>query len=86
MDENEIIVNVGDGGTAAFVYSDDAAEALKSLGTIRTNRASYVEPLNDQGQWTADMAPIGGPVLGPFESRGDALVAERAWLREHTGL
>ena len=32
------------------------------------------------GRWTADLRPVGGPVLGPFARRSEALEAERAWL------
>jgi len=28
----------------------------------------------------ADMMPVGGPVIGPFSTRAEALEAERAWL------
>ena len=28
-------------------------------------------------------APVGGPVLGPFDRRSEALEAERAWLEAH---
>lgn len=42
-------------------------------------RASHVEPTED-GNWTADMAPMGGPVLGPFPTRKAALQAEAAWI------
>ena len=35
------------------------------------------------GRWTADLAPVGGPVLGPFVHRSEALDAERAWLEAH---
>ncbi len=38
------------------------------------------------GRWIADMARSGGPCLGPFDSRADALAAERAWLRDNIGL
>jgi hypothetical protein len=42
-------------------------------------RASHVEPDRD-GFWWADMGPSGGPVLGPYGSRTEALGAEREWL------
>ena len=35
------------------------------------------------GRWTADMTPVGGPVLGPFDRRSEALEAEHAWLEAH---
>ena len=41
----------------------------------------FAGPLIPTG-WTANLAPVGGPVLGPFARRGDALAAEVAWLRE----
>ncbi|WP_242687916.1 hypothetical protein [Alienimonas californiensis] len=42
-------------------------------------RASHVEPA-DGGVWTADLSPSGGPVLGPFPLRSEALTAEADWL------
>lgn len=33
--------------------------------------------------WEADMAPMGGPVLGPFNDRASALTAEERWLEEN---
>ena len=33
--------------------------------------------------WWADMRPSGGPILGHFRSRQEALDAELAWLSEH---
>lgn len=30
--------------------------------------------------WQADLAPSGGPVLGPFTDRAAAIAAEVAWL------
>ena len=44
------------------------------------------EPLGTARQWAADMAPSGGPVLGPFESRTEALAAEVKWLQDQRGL
>lgn len=64
-------------GTAQCVYGE--ALPLKSLGTVETRRASHVEPTAD-GAWTADLSPIGGPILGPFELRSTALAAELDWL------
>lgn len=36
-----------------------------------------------QGKWWADLLPVGGPVLGPFDKRQEALDAETEWLRAH---
>jgi hypothetical protein len=55
---------------------------MSLLGPPVIARASYVEPTYD-GRWTADMQPVGGPVLGPFSRRSEALEAERAWLEAH---
>lgn len=55
---------------------------LSRLGKLAIRRGSHVEPTED-GQWTADLAPCGGPLLGPFEIRSEALAAEVAWLKEH---
>lgn len=53
---------------------------LRVLGKPTIRRASHVEPTRD-GQWTADLRPIRGPVLGPFPERSQALDAEIVWLR-----
>ena len=55
---------------------------LTSLGSVHIQRGSHVEP-DLVGQWFADLSPVGGPRLGPFPRRSDALSAEVAWLRDH---
>jgi len=55
---------------------------LAELGHVTIMRGSHVEPTPD-GRWTADLAPVGGPTLGPFGTRSEALAAERAWLIAH---
>lgn len=57
----------------------DESIDLQQLGRLHISRASHVEPTPD-GQWTADLTPVGGPVLGPFPMRADALNTERQWL------
>jgi hypothetical protein len=52
---------------------------LAALGRPEITRASHVEPIPGGG-WTADLAPVGGPILGPFPRRSAALEAEAAWL------
>jgi hypothetical protein len=52
------------------------------FGAVAISRASYVEP-DAAGRWEADLSPVGGPVLGPFPLRSQALDAERAWLNRH---
>jgi hypothetical protein len=67
-------------GTVRAVY--DELLDLAALGPPRIVRASRVEP-DDWGRWTADLTLVGGPVLGPFDRRSEALDAERAWLEDH---
>jgi hypothetical protein len=67
-------------GNGRCVYSEDLD--LSSLGTLLIQRGSHVEP-NEEGQWTADLSPVNGPLLGPFVHRSEALQAEVAWLHEH---
>ena len=52
---------------------------LAELGSLQITRASHVEP-DQQGQWWVDMSPVGGPKLGPFDKRSEALEAERKWV------
>ena len=74
----DLIVHA-DGGVSC-VYSE--ALNLASLGSLAIRRASHVEP-DAHGQWLADLSPVGGPKLGPFDQRSCALAAEQAWLAEH---
>jgi len=55
---------------------------LSALGPGSITRASHVEP-DATGRWWADLAPVGGPRLGPFERRSQALAAELDWLETH---
>lgn len=72
-----MIFTVAPDGTVTTVYTE--AVDLGELGRVHCSRASHVEP-TPEGTWTADLAPVGGPVLGPFERRSEALAAEVAWL------
>jgi hypothetical protein len=60
----------------------DEAIDLAALGPLSIARASHIEP-DARGRWVADLAPAGGPALGPFALRSEALAAERAWLGAH---
>ncbi|QDT14211.1 hypothetical protein [Alienimonas californiensis] len=70
---------VGPDGVARGLYGEliDAG----ALGAASVVRASHVEPAD--GCWTADLSPVGGPVLGPFSLRSEALTAEADWLTRH---
>ena len=67
-------------GHVRAVY--DEAFDLATIGALSIRRASHVEP-DTEGRWHADLAPVSGPVLGPFAVRREALEAERAWLNQH---
>jgi hypothetical protein len=67
-------------GTVRAIYGE--AIDLAVLGRPTITRASHVEPGQD-GRWRADLTPVGGPVLGSFERRSEALEAETAWLERH---
>ena len=64
-------------GVFIGIYSDtfDYGE----LGRPQIRRASHVETTAD-GRWTANLSPVSGPVLGPFDKRSEALDAEIEWL------
>ena len=71
-------VTVTPQGDIRFVW-DDALHAVTTLGPWTRRRASHVED-DGHGCFTADMSPMGGPVLGPFHLHKDAIAAEVAWL------
>ncbi|MEW4561491.1 hypothetical protein AB1K70_03135 [Bremerella sp. JC770] len=68
------------GGAIRCLY--DESLNLNLLGKVQISRGSQVEP-DETGQWFADLAPVGGPSLGPFAKRTEALAAEVAWLEEY---
>lgn len=55
---------------------------LACLGSLTIRRASHVEP-DEQGRWWVDLAPVGGPLLGPFRLRTQALDVEQDWLSRY---
>ena len=67
-------------GLVSTIYSEEID--LAAIGRTSIRRASHVEP-TAEGLWAADLSPVGGPVLGPFAKRSDALAAEVSWLTEH---
>jgi hypothetical protein len=67
-------------GSVRCVYAEMID--LAQLGRLTISRGSHVEP-GEAGRWFADLAPVGGPQLGPFPHRSDALNAEAAWLDAH---
>lgn len=73
-------ITVTPDGNLKFIW-DDRLDELKHAGEFHRRRASYVESAGTQ--WTADMSPVGGPLLGPFELHKYAISAETAWLEGH---
>ena len=67
-------------GDGCCLYGE--AIDLATLGELAIRRASHVEP-DSSGKWWADMLPVNGPKLGPFEKRSEALDAEQGWLIEN---
>lgn len=74
------IITIESDGSMRFIHDDRLQELLKE-GPASIRRASHVEP--DGLVWQADMAPVGGPLLGPYETRSAALDAEVDWLQRH---
>lgn len=73
---NQIVVSPV--GEIKAIYADELIPLFRS-GKCSIARASSVEPTVD-GRWTADLTPVRGPVLGPYETRREALDAEVSYL------
>jgi hypothetical protein len=71
---------IAPGGAVKCLYGEEVE--LLALGRLSIERGSHVEPTSN-GQWTADLSPVEGPLLGPFNCRSAALTAEREWLEEY---
>ena len=71
----DVVINPG--GTCHCIYGETIN--LSHLGRLSIKRGSHVEPDRD-GNWIADLGPVDGPRLGPFENRSQALEAEMDWL------
>ena len=80
----KMIIDVGRDGTARWIHKDEA-RGLLELGPASIARASHVEPGDpargqDPLRWYADLSPVGGPTLGPYDERTQALGDEVQWL------
>ena len=67
-------------GTIRAVYAEGID--FRQLGKLTIARASHVEP-DVKGHWIADLTPVAGPLLGPFDLRSEALEAEQVWLAKN---
>lgn len=78
--KDTITIQVCPEGDLIMIYQDPVKIFL-DLGSTVIKRASHVEPGGARGtSWTADMSPVGGPILGPLDTRQEALIAEVEWL------
>lgn len=75
-----MILMIHPGGDVRCLYGE--AVDLPALGQLTIHRASQVEP-DSQGRWWADLWPVQGPCLGPFDHRSQALEAEQSWLENN---
>ena len=78
--EKIMIIEFLQDGTMKTIYTEQIN--LNELGKLSIIRASHVEP-NADGEWTADMNPVNGPILGPFKTRIQALEEETKWLEQN---
>jgi hypothetical protein len=67
-------------GMVRCVYGESID--LSAIGQMSIERASHVEP-DAQSRWWADLVAVGGPILGPFLRRSEALASEQTWLETH---
>ena len=79
MSHNQIekAVVVDPDGTLQTLY--DELLDVTAFGLPHIKRASHVKPTSE-GVWTADLSPVGGPTLGPYLRRSQALAAEVSWI------
>ena len=69
-------------GTLKFIY-DDQLKPLLSEGKAIIKRVSHVEPTPDN-RWQADLSPVvPGTILGPYNTRREALQAEVEWINNN---
>lgn len=73
----QVIMSFNEDGTMQTIYNEEMD--IAEFGVPHITRASHVEPTED-GKWIADMSPIGGPILGPFDKRSIALEEEVKWI------
>jgi hypothetical protein len=55
---------------------------LATLGSLTIRRVSQIEP-DHSGYWWADLKALGGPRLGPYTRRSEAISAEVTWVEHY---
>lgn len=78
-----IIQANADGSVTAIVGSlkEETPIDLETIGRCTVKRQGVLIEAN--GEWLADMFLCGGPVLGPFGSRAEAINGEIEWLQNN---
>lgn len=76
--DNPLTLIVDQKGSIMYRDSDMLIPLRKKLGPARITRAASVEPRDEE--WWVNLSASGGPLLGPFEARCDAIAAEQEWL------
>lgn len=74
-------IRIGTDGVISAVNNDRLAPLVGDVAAaVCMRRVSQVEwPAGAKG-WVADLSPCGGPRLGPYTRRADAIAAELDWL------
>jgi len=66
-------------GTIIGIYNDAMDYGI--FGKAQIRRVSHVEP-DESGRWFADLSPVDGPKLGPFDKRNEAIDTEIEFLND----
>lgn len=75
------LIRVDGSGSVVSLFDDELRGLYAKLGkSVDSSRASHVE-LDANAGWWADLGPVGGPKLGPFYSRDEAIDVEKGWLK-----
>ncbi len=81
MDRTKTLKLVVKAGRIQAIY-DDEMIGLFPFNKVTVMRASHVEP-QSRGGWSADLTPVGGPILKDFLTRKQALDAEAQYINQH---
>lgn len=79
--QNKLLKLVVKNGSILAIYDDSLVAMFGEAERVTTRRASHVEP--DGEGWSADLSPVGGPILNGFTTRKAALDAEVRYLDQH---
>lgn len=67
-------------GELKTIHTDKLLPLFNKLGNASIKRASYVEPIDGTTNWSVDLSLVGGPIMGPFTTRDEAISIEIDWL------